>query len=185
MNSIFFETPNDFREWLDKNHQTETELWVGYYKKKSTKISITWSESVDQALCYGWIDGIRKSIDDERYTNRFTPRRKTSIWSRVNIEKIEKLRAEGLMMPAGEKAYEQRTDKKSIIYSYEKNPEVLDPIFENTFKAKPKAWAFFNQQAPSYIRLTIHWIMSAKQEKTKLSRLKKTIQFSEEQKRVV
>jgi len=146
---------------------------------------MSWSESVDQALCFGWIDGVRKTIDDESYTIRFTPRKKTSIWSSINIKKIEELTKAGLMKEAGQKAFDLRSEERSRIYSHEKEPAVLNPEFEKQFKTNKIAWEYFNHQAPSYKKVMIHWIMSAKQEKTQISRLEKTIQVSAEQKRML
>lgn len=175
MKPIFFSTRLQFRKWLQANHKKETELYVGYYKVKSGKKGITWSESVDEALCYGWIDGIRNKIDDESYCNRFTPRKPTSSWSAVNIKKAEALIKEGLMKPAGLEAYSKRTEENSEIYSYENKPKTLDAKFEKAFKSNKKAWDFFNAQAPYYKRMIVKWIMSAKQEKTKLTRLQKAV----------
>ncbi|HEX7869092.1 MAG TPA: YdeI/OmpD-associated family protein [Chryseobacterium sp.] len=180
----FFPTPQDFRNWLEKNHQNGKELLVGFYKVGTKKPSITWSESVDQALCFGWIDGVRKSIDEESYSIRFTPRKPTSIWSVVNIKKIEELTKAGLMKEEGLKAFKLRKEDKSGIYSHEKEPAQLKPDYQKQFKANKKAWEFFEKQAPSYKKVMIHWIMSAKQEKTQLSRLEKTILESEKEKRV-
>ncbi|PTT70553.1 MULTISPECIES: YdeI/OmpD-associated family protein [unclassified Chryseobacterium] len=185
MTATFFPTPEDFRNWIEKNHTTEKELLVGFWKVGTKKPSMTWSESVDQALCFGWIDGVRKSIDDESYSIRFTPRKPTSIWSAVNIRKVEELTKTGLMTEAGRKAFELRKEEKSAIYSHEKEPATLDPEFEKQFKANKKAWEFFSNQAPSYKKVMLHWIMSAKQEKTRLSRLEKTIRESELEKRVL
>jgi uncharacterized protein YdeI (YjbR/CyaY-like superfamily) len=185
MDILFFETPAQFRNWLKKNHQKKTELYVGFYKKGSGKISITWSQAVDQALCYGWIDSVRKSIDTESYCNRFTPRKATSIWSAINIKKVEELVAQGLMTPAGQKAFDLRKDNKMGIYAHEKEPATLSPVFTKQFKKNKKAWVFFNAQPPSYKKNTLHWIMSAQQEKTRLNRLEKTILLSEQQKRVI
>lgn len=185
MNPTFFATQEKFREWLEKHYQKETELVVGFYKVKSKKPSMSWSESVDQALCFGWIDGVRKSIDDESYTIRFTPRKKSSIWSAINIKKIEVLTKAGLMKPEGKKAFELRSEDKSGIYSHEKEPSFLNPEFEKQFKANTIAWEYFTNQAPSYKKVIIHWIMTAKQEKTQLSRLDKAINTSAEQKRML
>ena len=132
MTRIFFESQQEFRKWLQKHHLKEIELIVGYYKIGTNKPSITWSQSVDQALCFGWIDGIRKSIDDERYCIRFTPRKKTSIWSALNITKVEELTKAGLMTRVGLKAFELRTENKSRIYAYEKEPSLLTPNFYKT-----------------------------------------------------
>lgn len=184
MKPTFFRTPQEFRQWLEKNHQTEKELLVGFYKVGTGKASMTWPESVDQALCFGWIDGVRRSIDEESYSIRFTPRKPTSIWSAVNIRKIEELTKAGLMQEAGLKAFELRKEERSAIYSHEKEPAVLDTSFEKQFKANQKAWEFFITQAPSYQKVMLHWIMGAKQEKTRLLRLEKTIRESELGKRV-
>lgn len=184
MTALFFEKQADFRTWLEKNHLSKTELLVGFYKVDSKKPSLTWSESVDEALCFGWIDGVRKGIDAESYCIRFTPRRPTSIWSAVNIKKMEDLKQKNLLFPAGIAIYEKRIESKSKIYAYEKAPEVLDAIFEKQFKTKHDAWLFFKSQAPSYQRVVIHWIMTAKQQATKESRFQKLIEASEAQKRV-
>jgi uncharacterized protein YdeI (YjbR/CyaY-like superfamily) len=185
MNPTFFATQENFREWLEKHHTKETELLVGFYKVNSKKPSMSWSESVDQALCFGWIDGVRKSIDEESYTIRFTPRKKSSIWSAINIKKVEELTKAGLMKTEGLQAFELRSEEKSRIYSHETEPSVLDPEFEKQFKANKPAWDFFEKQAPSYKKVMIHWIMTAKQEKTRLSRLEKTINISAEHKRML
>ncbi|MCX8533166.1 YdeI/OmpD-associated family protein [Chryseobacterium luquanense] len=185
MSATFFPTPQDFRNWLEKNHQTEKELLVGFYKVGTKKPSMIWSESVDQALCFGWIDGVRKSIDEESYSIRFTPRKPTSIWSVVNIKKIEELIKAGLMKKEGLEAFKLRKEDKSGIYSHEKEPSQLTQDYEKQFKANKKAWDFFEKQAPSYKKVIIHWIMSAKQEKTKLSRLEKTINESEKEQRIL
>ncbi len=182
---IFFATQADFREWLEIHHKKETELIVGFYKVGSGKPSMTWSQSVDQALCFGWIDGIRKSIDKESYCIRFTPRKRTSIWSDINIKKVEQLTKSGLMTEEGQKAFDLRTESKSRIYAYENKPDNLDPNYESQFKTNSLAWDFFNKQSPSYKKVMMYWVMSAKQEKTRLSRLEKLIKLSEEQKRMV
>jgi len=184
MKPIFFSTQSEFRLWLDKNHESETELLVGFYKVDSGKQSMTWSQSVDQAICYGWIDGVRKSIDEESYCIRFTPRKCTSIWSAINIEKFEALMQAGLMKPEGIKAFSSRTEEKSKIYAYENEPTKLDTEYERQFKSNKSAWDFFINQSTSYKNTMIHWIMSAKQEKTRLSRLEKTIGESELQRRM-
>lgn len=181
----FFPTQSDFRKWLKKHSKTETELIVGFYKVDSGKPSMTWSQSVDEALCFGWIDGVRRSVDEESYCIRFTPRRSKSIWSDINIKKVKELTKAGLMLPAGLAAFNLRTENKSGIYSHEKEPVALASNFEKQFKLNKKAWTFFNAQPPSYKKVMIHWIMSAKQEKTQVSRLEKTIKFSAEEKRIV
>ncbi len=184
MKPTFFETGADFRRWLSKNHKKETELLVGFYKVDSGKASMTWSESVDEALCYGWIDGVRKSIDRTSYTIRFTPRKPVSNWSAVNIKKMEELTERGLVKPAGLAAYEKRQESRSKIYTYENAPVKLDRRYERKFKANKKALDFFQSQAPSYQKVIINWIMSAKQEATQLSRLEKVIASSQAGKRV-
>ena len=184
MTPSFFATQSEFRKWLEKNHKKETELLVGFYKVNTGKPSMSWTQSVDQALCFGWIDGVRKSIDKESYCIRFTPRKSTSIWSAVNIKKVEELNKAGLMTAAGQKAFSLRSEKKSKIYSYEKEPVTLDPKYEIQFKKNKLAWSFFIKQAPSYKNVMIHWIMNAKQETTRLSRLGKTISESEQQRRM-
>jgi uncharacterized protein YdeI (YjbR/CyaY-like superfamily) len=185
MTPTFFETPAAFRKWLEKNHKDQKELLVGFYKVNSGKASISWPESVDQALCFGWIDGVRKSIDKDSYTIRFTPRKPSSIWSAINIKKMEELTKAGIMKDEGLKAFSFRTENKSKIYSHEKEPVPLNPIYEKQFKNNKTAWDFFEKQAPSYKKVMIHWIMSAKQEKTQQSRLEKTITESEKLKRVL
>lgn len=184
MKATFFATPEEFRKWLKKHHKSETELIVGFYKISSNKPSMTWSQSVDQALCFGWIDGIRKSINKESYCIRFTPRKSKSNWSDINIKKVEVLTKSGLMTKEGQKAFDLRTDNKSRNYSHEKEIITLDPAFEREFKKNKSAWKYFNEQRPSYKKLMIHWIMSAKLEKTRLSRLEKTIKISGELKQM-
>lgn len=171
MKATFFPTQDKFRQWLKQHHKKETELIVGYYKVGSGKPSMTWSQSVDQALCFGWIDGIRRSLDDESYCIRFTPRKSTSIWSAINVKKIEELTRQGLMQPAGLASFENRKENKSRIYSFE-NEEVKFPTaLEKQFKANKKAWKYFQSLAVSYRKTSLHWVMSAKQEITRIKRL--------------
>jgi uncharacterized protein YdeI (YjbR/CyaY-like superfamily) len=184
MKPVFFSEQAEFRQWLEENHKKETELFVGFYKVGSNKPSMTWPQSVDEALCFGWIDGIRKSIDKDSYCIRFTPRRKSSIWSDINIKKVEALIRQGLMQPAGIEAFSYRKQKSSGTYSFENDSKKLSQGFENTFKTNKKAWDFFITLAPSYQRTVIHWIMTAKQQATQLSRLEKVIAASEKQKRL-
>ena len=181
---FYFEKPSDFRKWLFKNHDKQTELLVGFFKVSSNKPSITWSESVDEAICFGWIDGVRKSIDEERYCIRFTPRKSTSIWSAINIKKVEELTGKGLMHPSGVEAFKKRKEINSRIYSYEKEPEMLRKDFEKIFKANKKALQFFQNMPPSYKRTAIHWVMSAKKEEIKHKRLEELIKDSEEGRRI-
>jgi uncharacterized protein YdeI (YjbR/CyaY-like superfamily) len=176
--ATFFRTPGDFRKWFARNHEKETELWVGYYKKDSGKQSITWPESVDQALCFGWIDGIRKSIDAESYKIRFTPRRARSIWSAVNIKRTGELIEQGLMKPAGLKAFAARQEYRSGIYSYEQRSADLPDEYGEQLKKNKKAWEFFQQQPPSY-RKAMNWrILCARKEETRLKRLDELIKYS-------
>ena len=175
---IFFSTQILFREWLSKNHNQEIELFVGFYKLKSGYSSMTWSESVDQALCFGWIDGVRKSINEDSYQIRFTPRKIKSVWSPINIEKIEKLMKKGLMQEAGIKIFKNRTENKPYDYAFKKDLK-LPNTFENQFKNNLKAWEYFQSLAPSYKKHSIHWVVSAVQEKTKIKRLHELIASSE------
>jgi uncharacterized protein YdeI (YjbR/CyaY-like superfamily) len=184
MKPKFFKTPADFRKWLEKNHDKEAELLVGFYKTGSGKQSITWPESVEQALCFGWIDGVRRSIDDESYSIRFTPRRKNSIWSAVNIKKVAELKEKGLMMPAGLEAFGHRKEEKSKVYSFENKDKGLDEEMIRTFKANKKAWTFFQSQAPWYQRTVSWWVISAKKEDTREKRLRVLIEDSANGKRI-
>ncbi len=179
MTPTFFQTQNVFREWLEANHLTETELFVGFYKVNSGKPSMTWSESVDQALCFGWIDGVKYSIDIESYKIRFTPRKKTSIWSAVNIRKVENLIEQGLMKSAGLESFKNRTESKSKIYAFEKEEVLFPPELEALFKANKPAWEYFQSLAPTYRKPSSNWVMSAKQEATRLKRLLELIADSE------
>ena len=172
----FFATPAAFRAWLKKHHQTADELWVGFYRKESGKPSITWSESVDEALCFGWIDGIRKKVSDEAYTNRFTPRRPGSNWSAINIAKVELLTKQKRMAAAGVAAFAKRSEAKSRIYTYEQKDVItFEKAFEKAFKANKAAWAFFQAQPPYYRKLMTRWVSGAKQEETRRRRLDKLI----------
>ena len=162
MTAKFFKTQTQFRKWLEKNHKKETELIVGFYKVSSKRPSMTRSQSVDQALCFGWIDGLGRAIDKESYSIRFTPRKKTSIWSAINIKKVEELTKAGLMTAEGIKAVSFRTSSKSNVYAHENDFIKLDDKFENQFKENINAWNFFLQQPASYRKVITHWIMSAK-----------------------
>jgi uncharacterized protein YdeI (YjbR/CyaY-like superfamily) len=184
MKPLFFSQPSGFRSWLEQNHKKETEVLVGFYKIDSGKLSMTWPQSVDEVLCFGWIDGIRKSIDKDSYCIRFTPRKKTSIWSTVNITKVTELNKKGLMQPSGLEAFDNRTEEKSEIYSFESATKKLTESFENKFKTNKKAWDYFISQAASYKKTVIHWIMTARHESTQVSRLEKTIAESEKHKRL-
>jgi uncharacterized protein YdeI (YjbR/CyaY-like superfamily) len=178
MTPTFFQTPAAFREWLERHHASSDVLLVGYYKKGSGKPSITWPESVDEALCYGWIDGVRKSIDDASYTIRFTPRKPGSIWSSVNIKRAQALIEQGRMHPAGLKAYQVRKENKSGIYSYEQRSVELPEPYSRLLKKNKTAWSFFQTQPPSYRKAISWWIVSAKKEETRLKRLEKLMEYS-------
>ena len=184
MKPIFFHSQEEFRQWLEENHETETEIIVGYYNVKSGKGGMTWSESVDQALCFGWIDGVLHKIDEESYSHRFTPRRANSVWSAINIKKVAELTAKGLMKPAGIAAFEKRSETKSAIYAYENEAKTFPDDFEKRFKANEKAWNFFEKQANWYKKQMISWVVTAKQEKTRESRLEKLIAASANEKRL-
>lgn len=175
----FFGSPGAFRAWLEANHETAPEKWVGYHRKATGQPSMTWPESVDQALCFGWIDGIRKGLDTERYTIRFTPRRPTSNWSAVNLRRVPELVGLGLMRPAGLRAYEERDRRKDAIYAYENEPVELAPDFQAEFAANGPAWAWFAAQPPGFRRTAEHWVMSARQEATQRRRLAQLIADAE------
>lgn len=182
---VFFARPVDFRCWLDAHHETARELWVGFYRKASGRPSITWPESVDEGLCVGWIDGLRKGIDAQSYRIRFTPRKPTSTWSAVNIGRVQELARQGRMRPAGLKAFEHRTEKKSGIYAYEnRHAAVLSRADEKKFRACRAAWRFFQNQPAGYRRTTIWWVMSAKREETQQRRLERLIADSAAQRRI-
>jgi uncharacterized protein YdeI (YjbR/CyaY-like superfamily) len=175
----FFPTPDDFRAWLAEHHETADELIVGFYKKATGKPSITWPEAVDEALCFGWIDGIRRTLDEEAYTNRFTPRRKRSNWSKRNIDRVTELTALGRMHPAGLLAFEIRTEANSGGYSFERREgAALDEAEAAEFRARAGAWAFFEAQAPWYRRAALHWVVSAKRAETRGKRLATLIEDS-------
>lgn len=176
MKPTFFATPSAFRAWLDANHAKKTELVVGFYKTSTGKPSITWSQSVDEALCFGWIDGVRRSLGDEAYTIRFTPRKPTSIWSAINVAKIEELRKAGKMRPAGEAAFAKRTAARTGVYSFERFAAAqLTPAQAAQLAANAKAAAWFATQPPSYHRVVTHWVVSAKRPETQAKRLAELI----------
>lgn len=186
MPPTFFATPADLRRWFAQHHATARELHVGFYKKDSGQPSITWPESVDEALCVGWIDGVRRRIDERAYTIRFTPRKTTSIWSAVNIARVAVLTAEDRMQPSGLAAFEARQEKRSNIYAYEQpHGHSLDAPHETLFKAHPAAWEFFQRQPPGYRKLAVWRVVSAKQEPTRLKRLEKLIAESAAHRRLL
>jgi len=174
----FFKTPANWRKWLEKNHATIPELWVGFYKLGSGLASITWPESVDQALCFGWIDGIRKSVDELSYTIRFTPRRPGSVWSAININRAQNLIELGLMMPAGLEAFRLRKENRSGIYSYEQRSADLPFEYSSRIIRNKRAWKFYVAQPPSYRKVVNWWVVSAKKDETRLKRLAKLIEAS-------
>lgn len=179
MTPTFFATPADFRRWLAEHHAQAQELWVGFYKKATGKPSITWPESVDQALCFGWIDGRRKSVDAESYMIRFTPRRAHSIWSAINLQRVAELSEQGLMHPAGLQIFAARREEKSGIYAHEQRQvAALGPAEEAQFQANPAAWAFFQAKPRSYREPAIWWVVSAKKPETRQKRLQTLIDDS-------
>lgn len=180
----YFKSPKDLRAWLAENHATATELWVGFYKKDSGKPSLTWPESVDQALCFGWIDGIRKRVDETSYRIRFTPRRRGSIWSAINIKRAEELVRQKQMRPAGLKAFAARIENKSGIYSYEQRSTELSKPYAKLMRKNQAAWNFFEAQPPSYRKMIGWWIVSAKKQETRMARLAKLISESAKGKRL-
>lgn len=168
-NIIFFTNHDEFYAWLEQHHTTSDELWVGYHRKGTKRASLTWSESVDAALCFGWIDGVRKSIDDQSYKIRFTPRKTSSIWSAVNVQKVQELLALGKMSPAGMHLYDNRND--AVGYTSNDRNIPLSDHYAAQIKASPAAWNFLENLAPSYRRDSIWWVMSAKKQETQLRRL--------------
>lgn len=176
MKVIFFQNQKHLRKWFEKNHKKEKELFVGYYKVASGKSSITWSQSVDEALCFGWIDSLGRRVDEESYCVRFTPRNPKSNWSAINIKKVEYLTKLGLMKPEGLKAFNLRKEEKSKVYSYENSAASFDKSYEKIFRTNNNAWKYFQSTAPSYRKISTRWVMSAKKESTRLKRLNELIQ---------
>ncbi len=178
----FFPSPSAWRAWLEEHHAGSKELWVGLYKRDSGRPSITWPEAVDGALCFGWIDGVRKSVDDISYKIRFTPRKPRSVWSAVNVKRATELSAIGLMHRAGLAAFQKREGKRSEIYSYEQRKGTkLPAAYEKGFRTHKIGWKFFQAQAPWYRRTSSWWVISAKKEETRLRRLAALIEHSERQ----
>ena len=184
MKPKFFKTPADFRKWFEAHHVSAPELWVGFYKKTSGKPSITWPQSVDEALCFGWIDGIRKSIDDVSYKIRFTPRQPRSTWSAVNIKRAQQLIDQGLVRPAGLKAFAAREENRSGIYSYDQRSPELPNQYGKKLKKDLAAWRFFQAQPPSYRKAANWYVLSAKKEETRLKRLDALIEYSAQGRRI-
>ena len=179
MRPTFFTSDSKFRQWLEKNHDNSTELLVGFHKKASGKKSITYPEALDEVLAFGWIDGVRKSVDESSYTIRFTPRKPKSIWSLVNKKRVEELTKLGRMKPAGLKAFALRDPKRTGIYAFETAARRLATGYEKQFRANKQAWEFFLKQPPGYRRTAIFWVMSAKREETRLRRLAQLISDSD------
>ena len=178
MTPTFFKTADDFRKWLSRHHNTASELLVGFYKKDSGKPSITWPESVDQALCFGWIDGVRRRIDDVSYSIRFTPRKQRSTWSSVNIRRVAELKEQGLMQASGLKAFDARQENRSGIYAYEQRSPELPPEYQKLLKNNKAASRFFEAQPASYRKLVTWYVVSAKKEETRLKRLGEVVKHS-------
>ena len=178
MEPKFFTSPEKFRQWLQRNHDSANELLVGFHKKDSGKKSITYAEALDEALCCGWIDGVRKRLDETSYTIRFTPRKPKSIWSNVNVRHVERLKKEGRMAEPGLKVYAQRDPKRTGIYAFENRPKEFSPEYEKKFRANKAAWEFFQTIPPSLRNTYIFWIMGAKKEETQLHRLELLIESS-------
>ena len=184
MKPAYFPTPADFRAWLTENHAAHTELFVGFHKKDSGKPSITYPEALDQALCFGWIDGVRKSISPTSYMVRFTPRKPKSYWSKVNTKRANELVKQDLMQPPGAKVFQARDLTTTNRYSFERETAKLPPAFTRQFKSNPEAWTFFQSQPPYYKRVATFWVVSAKQEPTRLRRLESLIATSARHRRL-
>jgi uncharacterized protein YdeI (YjbR/CyaY-like superfamily) len=181
----FFANPPDFRKWLATHHETKSELWVGFYRKDSRRPSITWPESVDEALCFGWIDGIRKKVDEQSYKIRFTPRKLRSTWSTVNIARVQALKSKGKMQLAGLRAFDRREETNSAVYSFEnRHSAMLTLEQEREFQRQRAAWEFFQAQPPGYRRMAAWWIISAKRPETRQRRLKQLITDSQAKRRI-
>ena len=182
---LFFATPRELRTWFEKNHHRCDELWVGYYRKDSGRPSVTWPESVDEALCFGWIDGVRHKIDNASYKIRFTPRRARSTWSAVNIARVAALKRASRMQPAGLAAFQRRTENNSRRYSFENRATAkITPADERLFKRNRAAWKFFAAQPPGYRRLASWWVIGAKRPETRQKRLQRLIEVSHARRRV-
>jgi uncharacterized protein YdeI (YjbR/CyaY-like superfamily) len=184
MKPRYFKSATDFRAWLEANGATARELWVGFYKKASGRGGLAYKEAVDEALCFGWIDGIKKRVDEVSYMHRFTPRTAASIWSAVNLKRMTELIAAGRVAAAGRAAYEQRDPTRTQRYSFENTPAAFDAALERRFKASTRAWRFFREQPPGYRKLVTFWVMSAKKEETRQRRLAALIEDSAEGKRI-
>ncbi|HEY6804958.1 MAG TPA: YdeI/OmpD-associated family protein [Pyrinomonadaceae bacterium] len=180
----FFKTQPEFHDWLDQNHDLKNELLVGFHKKDSGKKSITYPEALDEALCYGWIDGVRKNINETSYTIRFTPRKPRSIWSLVNVRHVERLKKEGRMLAPGLRAFAAREDKRTGVYAFENKPRELSAEYKKKFQMNKQAWEFFHAQPPYYVKVCSFWVMNAKKEETQLRRLDQLIDISAKNERL-
>src|SRR4051812_23407101 len=181
MEAIYFDGPEAWRAWLEEHHESETEVLVGFFKKHTGRQRMTWSEAVDEALCFGWIDGIGRRVDDERNTIRFTPRKPSSIWSTVNVKKVAALTEQGRMRPAGLAAFERRREDRTAVYSHDRTTEPeLTAEQEAALRADAAAWAWFEAQAPSYRRTARHWVSSAKRPETRERRFAQLLACSRE-----
>ena len=180
----YFKSSSEFRQWLELNHARLSELWVGFFKKDSGKGGLTYAEALDEALCFGWIDGLKKRVDEFSYTHRFTPRKPRSNWSRINLQHVERLQKAERMTPAGLVAYAARKPERSGVYSFENAPRKLPPADEKQFKADEVAWAFFQRQPPGYQRKIIWWMVSAKKPETRTRRLSQLIEASRQGRRL-
>jgi uncharacterized protein YdeI (YjbR/CyaY-like superfamily) len=177
--ALYFSSPEEFRAWLEEHHASAGEVWIGYWKKHTGKPSLTWSQAVDEALCFGWIDGILRRVDDERHVQRFTPRKATSNWSAVNIAKVGRLRAAGRMRPAGEAAFALRRAEKSGVYSYEQRDKAsFEPEQEQRFRADAAAWEYWSAAPAGYRKMATWWVVSAKKPETRAKRLATLIEHS-------
>lgn len=175
---VWFDSAEEFYAWLELNHVSASEVFVGLYKANASVSNMTWSEAVDHALCFGWIDGVGRRIDDERRVIRFTPRRPGSNWSNINVAKVAEQEALGRMRPAGRAAFEARREDRTGVYSFESEPAVLTDEMEARFRSNQAAWDYFSDRAPWYQRTSLHWVMSAKQEATRQRRLDQLIENS-------
>lgn len=180
----FFRTSHELRRWFDKNHHKATELWIGFHRKDSGLGGITYPEALDEALCYGWIDGIRKKLDDTSFTTRFTPRKKNSVWSNVNVRHVERLKETGRMMPPGLAAFDGKDAKRVGVYSFEREAAELEPAMKNRFRKNLKAWKFFESQPPYYRKLAAWYVISAKRDETRDKRLADLIHYSAKDERL-
>jgi uncharacterized protein YdeI (YjbR/CyaY-like superfamily) len=178
---VFFSSASAFRGWLEKHHDNVAELWVGFYRKHSARRGLTYAEAVDQALCFGWIDGIKKRVDEDAYMHRFSPRTAKSIWSHINTRRVEELQRLGQVMPPGLAAFERRDPARTGLYSFENPAQLLAPDLQRQLEANKQAWVFFAAQPPGYRRVAVFWVMSAKRDDTKQRRLTQLIQASERQ----